>query len=483
MATQIVKLIGQGLNNTVITGGLVPKGAYSAGTDYAVGDSVDYNGSSYVMHTDAAAGTVPTNTTYWQVLANKGDTGATGATGATGDTGAGVAAGGTANQALTKINSTDYNTQWSTVDKTFVGLGNVDNTSDASKPISTATQTALDGKATTAALNAHTSNTSNPHSVTKAQVGLGNADNTSDANKPVSTAQAAADALKVNKAGDTMTGQLANTVNTLAYRLSRASKVVDYGLDSGGNFSLFNNTDAVVPLTVFTNDTGMLIGGVQYRTGTGSPNGVVSAPVGSLYFDKSSPSSISPVWYKRSGFSNTGWNRVVVERPDDFQFNIITTSVVVESNKAYIEADLEGNYMGVDFEFDMQTAGSTPNGSTLTIKIISEKNVEFDNIVIRGTTLDAATPGTRNDVGVDRLFSRTTGANSGFRGRGRITKGGGPHSYPQGEFEIFNASAYQERSITSITASSVVGYYIRKIRIEVNHPAVFTGRLKVSTLL
>jgi hypothetical protein len=33
-----------------------------------------------------------------------------------------------------------------TLDKTAVGLGNVDNTSDANKPISTATQTALDGK-------------------------------------------------------------------------------------------------------------------------------------------------------------------------------------------------------------------------------------------------------------------------------------------------------------------------------------------------
>ena len=37
-------------------------------------------------------------------------------------------------------------------------------------------------------LTAHTSNTSNPHSVTKAQVGLGNVENTSDANKPISTA-------------------------------------------------------------------------------------------------------------------------------------------------------------------------------------------------------------------------------------------------------------------------------------------------------
>jgi hypothetical protein len=42
--------------------------------------------------------------------------------------------------------------------------------------------------ATQSELNAHTGSTSNPHSVTKAQVGLGNVDNTSDANKPVSTA-------------------------------------------------------------------------------------------------------------------------------------------------------------------------------------------------------------------------------------------------------------------------------------------------------
>ena len=33
-----------------------------------------------------------------------------------------------------------------TLDKTAVGLSNVDNTSDANKPVSTATQTALDGK-------------------------------------------------------------------------------------------------------------------------------------------------------------------------------------------------------------------------------------------------------------------------------------------------------------------------------------------------
>jgi hypothetical protein len=80
-----------------------------------------------------------------------------------------------------------------------LGLDRVDNTNDAEKPISTATQQALDAKATVTALNSHTGNTANPHAVTKAQVGLGSVDNTADSAKPVSTAQATALGLKVAK--------------------------------------------------------------------------------------------------------------------------------------------------------------------------------------------------------------------------------------------------------------------------------------------
>ncbi len=61
-----------------------------------------------------------------------------------------------------------------------VGLGNVDNTADTDKPVSTATQTALDAKADETDLTSHTGNTDNPHSVTKAQVGLGSVANILD---------------------------------------------------------------------------------------------------------------------------------------------------------------------------------------------------------------------------------------------------------------------------------------------------------------
>lgn len=85
MAFQIVKLLNP--INMTISGTFNPMGAYDNATNYAVGDQVSYNGSSYIMFSDAAAGTVPTNTSYWGLVASKGDTGATGATGATGPKG------------------------------------------------------------------------------------------------------------------------------------------------------------------------------------------------------------------------------------------------------------------------------------------------------------------------------------------------------------------------------------------------------------
>ena len=122
-----------------------------------------------------------------------------------------------------------YRTGNVNITKANIGLGNVNNTSDANKPVSTAQQTAIDSslasaksytdgkianlldnsteavdsimelasamaenadvvealeeavgkKADASALTSHTGNTSNPHSVTKSQVGLGNVENKS----------------------------------------------------------------------------------------------------------------------------------------------------------------------------------------------------------------------------------------------------------------------------------------------------------------
>ena len=128
-----------------------------------------------------------------------------------------------------------------TLVKVDVGLGNVDNTADTAKPVSTAQQTALNLKANlasptftgtplaptptsgdnskkiattefvAAAINGGGTVTSvagktGDVTLVKGDVGLGNVDNTSDANKPVSTAQQTALNLKANLASPALTG-------------------------------------------------------------------------------------------------------------------------------------------------------------------------------------------------------------------------------------------------------------------------------------
>lgn len=86
------------------------------------------------------------------------------------------------------------------VTKSQVGLGSVDNTSDVNKPVSVAqvainvaNNSAIAGKEpANANIQSHIASVANPHVVTKSQVGLANADNTSDLSKPISTAMQAA---------------------------------------------------------------------------------------------------------------------------------------------------------------------------------------------------------------------------------------------------------------------------------------------------
>lgn len=88
------------------------------------------------------------------------------------------------------------------LDNTVQGLANeITNRTNAINALRTELKTYVDGliadngsdiTALETKVNNHIANKSNPHGVTKSQVGLGNVNNTSDADKPVSTAQAAA---------------------------------------------------------------------------------------------------------------------------------------------------------------------------------------------------------------------------------------------------------------------------------------------------
>ena len=241
---------------------------------------------------------------------------------------------------------------------------------------------AVTGLAEASDLTAHTSNTSNPHSVTKAQVGLGSVSNLAPADMPVSTAQQTAlnakanasdtvnitgnqtvagvktfssspivpnatadtqvvnkaqmdtaDALKVNKAGDTMTGQLIINTPTGAnggLRVQQGSgpgsastgiRVTGGGSTSSANFWL-DNTDQT-RISASSNGSGnislnqegngsIFMNGIRYTVGTGTPEATVTAPIGSRYVDKNSTNGVA-LWVKQTGAGNTGWKAVLTQ--------------------------------------------------------------------------------------------------------------------------------------------------------------------------
>ena len=187
--------------------------------------------------------------------------------------------------------------------KTEIGLGSVDNTADSAKPVSTAQSAALALKADVSALNSHTLNTSNPHSVTKAQVGLGNVDNTSDASKPVSTATQTALDGKVAKTGLARrlygTNDAAEQV-TFPYADLAADNWSIAGRNGSGQIVTATPTSAGHAVTKAYVDAKVPI------YGTGFPNGVVTAPTGSIYIDTAVTNGASS-WIKKSGTGNTGW--------------------------------------------------------------------------------------------------------------------------------------------------------------------------------
>lgn len=98
-------------------------------------------------------------------------------------------AAGTNGQVLTAQSGQATGLQWATLNSSSVGLGNVNNTSDANKPVSTAQQTALNGKVDTtttvagAALSANVSAATikTALALVKGDVGLGNVTNNDQA--------------------------------------------------------------------------------------------------------------------------------------------------------------------------------------------------------------------------------------------------------------------------------------------------------------
>ena len=114
------------------------------------------------------------------------------------------------------------------ISASLIGLGNVDNTSDLDKPISIATQDALDLKAN---IESPTF-TGTVSGITSAMVGLGNVDNTSDLDKPISTATAIALSGKQSVGNYATGGGTATGTNTGDQTITLTGEVTGTGTSS-----------------------------------------------------------------------------------------------------------------------------------------------------------------------------------------------------------------------------------------------------------
>ena len=150
------------------------------------------------------------------------------------------------------------------ITKTMVGLGNVDNTTDLNKPVSTATNTAI-AIETTRATAAETLKaplasptfTGTVSGITKTMVGLDNVDNTTDLNKPVSTATIAAIAVETARAQAAEAAEISRATAAEALKASLASPTFT-GTVSGitktmvGLGNVDNTTDLNKPVSTAT---------------------------------------------------------------------------------------------------------------------------------------------------------------------------------------------------------------------------------------
>lgn len=135
------------------------------------------------------------------------------------------------------------------------------------------TEARVAANAAVASSTTHTSLTNNPHSVTKTQVGLENVDNTSDANKPVSTAAQTALNLKANLASPTFTGTPTlptGTIGITQTALDNSTALATTAYVDGANST---NANLTGPITSSGNTTS-----IASQTGTGSKFVMDTAP-------------------------------------------------------------------------------------------------------------------------------------------------------------------------------------------------------------
>jgi hypothetical protein len=315
--------------------------------------------------------------------------------------------------------------------------------------VTSSIQTQLDAKSTDSKTETLTNKTltspviNTPTGITKSDVGLGNVDNTADSNKPVSTATQTALDLKLALAGGTMTGAITLHADpssslhaaTKQYVDNTASGVIAkpqvLGATNSNIDATYNNGTAGVGATlthntngVFPADAGGASGwavgkGILVRSQTNkahngryfiSDMGSVSTPyvlTRCSYCDEASEIPGAYIFVQDGTFAGTGWIQVVADPAtfvvgtdniDVFQFSgsgTITagTGITVSGNEVSISTGaitssliLDGTIVNGDINASAAIDKTKISGTAITA---GDTGTVTSTMILDGTILDA----------------------------------------------------------------------------------------------
>jgi hypothetical protein len=246
------------------------------------------------------------------------------------------------------------------ITKDMVGLGDVDNTSDIDKPVSTATQVLINQKA---ALNSPTF-TGTVSGITKAMVGLGNVDNTSDANKPISSAtQTALDAKASNTALSDHASDTTSIHGIADTSLLETTSGAQDKADAAELAAITHADDAIDALTTSDIEEGTN----QYFTNERAQDAVGNILGTGLTYNDAGPGI---------GIDNAALGNALLEGVSGSSYGLIGTSEYLDvKNTNGYNKEIELDIAAVEAQLDEDGYVTESSTSTLTNKTLTSPQI------------------------------------------------------------------------------------------------------------
>ena len=287
-----------------------------------------------------------------------------------------------------------------------IGLGNVDNTSDATKPVSSPQAAAI--KVVQDDINTHEANTSNPHSVTKAQVGLGNV--TNEAQVPLSQKGAASGVAPLD----------ANKRIPTEYLPSYVDDVVE-GTYTDGATSPVGESGKIY-VDTFTNKTFRWSGSKYVEISSSLALGSTSSTAYRGDLGAQNSSDISTL----QGLMSTAQNNISTLQTAEGQNVKLTGDQTINGNKQF-------NNLSVQNELVIKKSGST-----------IEATLDINNVT---SNVTVSLPNTSGTLAVDAV---ATTSNKGLMSSDMVTKLNG----------IASGATANTGTVTSVTIKGGTGILV-----------------------